>query len=60
MNFDDCICAHAEYSVFVPKLSYALNSELFCFDAVVFQLGYMYMEMAISKSVIETHREIEC
>ena len=41
-----------DYSVFsfVPKLSYALDSELVCFDAVVF------MEMAISiciKSVIE-------
>ena len=35
MNFDDCICAHA-FS-FVPKLSYALDSELVCFDAVVFQ-----------------------
>ena len=39
MNFDDCICAHAEGlpSVFVPKLSYALDLELVCFDAVVLQ-----------------------
>ena len=26
-----------DYSVFVPKFSYALDSELVCFDAVVFQ-----------------------
>ena len=39
-----------DYSVFVPKFSYALDSELVCFDAVVFQA---YMEMAIPKSVIE-------
>ena len=39
-----------DYSVFVPKFSYALDSELVGFDAVVFQA---YMEMAIPKSVIE-------
>ena len=42
-----------DYSVFsfVPKLSYALDSGLVCFDAVVNFPGYM--EMAISRSVIE-------
>ena len=51
MNFDNCICAHAEkdYSVFsfVPKLSYALDSELVCFDAVVFQVTWKWQYLSV-------------
>ena len=53
MNFDAFVHMLKDYSVFrfVPKLSYALDSELHglfrccCFPG--------YMKMAISKSVIE-------